>query len=172
MDQQTHEKLPDIRKYKLSIPKDWHKHMWKQPLEVTSRIQQLMGAACYLALTPSTLVESETFSKMVLLNPQDNLKSRKLISFYKGSKLWLREVVSKCFRWHSLLLKISWTSTQSVYVLCEIAQLCNPMDCSPPGSSVHGILQARILEWVAMPSTRGSSQPLQGSNPHLLHLLH
>ena len=33
------------------------------------------------------------------------------------------------------------------------------MDCSPPGSSGHGILQARILEWVAMPSTRGSSQP-------------
>ena len=33
--------------------------------------------------------------------------------------------------------------------------LCNPMDCSPPGSSVHGILQTRILEWVAMPSSRG-----------------
>ena len=33
------------------------------------------------------------------------------------------------------------------------------MDFSPPGSSVHGILQARILEWVAMPSSRGSSQP-------------
>ena len=32
------------------------------------------------------------------------------------------------------------------------------MDCSPPGSSVHGILQARTLEWVAMPSSRGSSQ--------------
>ena len=32
--------------------------------------------------------------------------------------------------------------------------LCDPMDCSPPGSSVHGILQARILEWVAMPSSR------------------
>ena len=32
-----------------------------------------------------------------------------------------------------------------------------PMDCSPPGSSVHGILQARILAWVAMPSSRGSS---------------
>ena len=39
------------------------------------------------------------------------------------------------------------------------------MDCSPPGSSVHGILQARILEWVAMPSSRRSS-------PHLLHFLH
>ena len=36
-------------------------------------------------------------------------------------------------------------------------RLCNPMDCSPPDSSVHGILQARILEWVAMPSSRGSS---------------
>ena len=35
--------------------------------------------------------------------------------------------------------------------------LCDPMDCSPPGSSVHGILQARILEWVAMPSSRGYS---------------
>ena len=36
---------------------------------------------------------------------------------------------------------------------------CNPMDCSSPGSSVHGILQARILEWVAIPFSRGSSQP-------------
>ena len=37
--------------------------------------------------------------------------------------------------------------------------LCDPMDCNPPGSSVHGILHARILEWVAKPSSRGSSQP-------------
>ena len=37
--------------------------------------------------------------------------------------------------------------------------ICDPMDCSPPGSSVHGIPQARILEWVAMPFSRGSSQP-------------
>ena len=37
--------------------------------------------------------------------------------------------------------------------------LCNPMDCSPPGSSVHGIFQARILEGVARPSSRGSSPP-------------
>ena len=45
----------------------------------------------------------------------------------------------------------------------EVAQacltLCNPMDCSPPGTSVHGILQARILEQVAISSFRGSSQP-------------
>ena len=37
--------------------------------------------------------------------------------------------------------------------------LCDPIDCSPPGSSVHGILQARILEWVAISYCRGSFLP-------------
>ena len=37
--------------------------------------------------------------------------------------------------------------------------ICSPVDCSPPGCSVHGILQAGILEWVAVPSSRGSSPP-------------
>ena len=37
--------------------------------------------------------------------------------------------------------------------------LCNPMGCSPPGSPVHGVLQARILEWIAIPFSRGSPQP-------------
>ena len=37
--------------------------------------------------------------------------------------------------------------------------LCKPMDCNPPGSSVYGILLAKILEWVAIPSPRASSQP-------------
>ena len=49
--------------------------------------------------------------------------------------------------------------------------LCNLTDCSPPGSSVHGILQARMLEWVAMPSSEGIFLT-QGSNPHLSHFLH
>ena len=38
--------------------------------------------------------------------------------------------------------------------------LCHPMDCSLPGSSVYGILQTSILEWVAIPISRGSSQPM------------
>ena len=50
-------------------------------------------------------------------------------------------------------------------------QLCNAMNWSPPGFSVHGILQVRILEWVAMPSFRRSSLT-QGLNPCLLYLLH
>ena len=44
-------------------------------------------------------------------------------------------------------------------LLQSCSTLCEPMDCSPPDSSVHGISQARILEGVAMPSSRGSSQP-------------
>ena len=42
--------------------------------------------------------------------------------------------------------------------------LCDPMDCSPPGASVHAILQARILEWGALPSSRGSSQSRDGTH--------
>ena len=42
------------------------------------------------------------------------------------------------------------------HVLCI---LCNPMDCNPPDSSVHGILQARILEWVAFPSPGDLCKP-------------
>ena len=55
------------------------------------------------------------------------------------------EVVSVC----------AFVCAQSIHLW---STLWNPMDCSPPDSSVHGILQARILEWVAMPFSRGSSQ--------------
>ena len=48
--------------------------------------------------------------------------------------------------------------------------LSNPVNCSPPGSSVHIILQARILEWVVMPSSRWSSQPRDQT--HILYFLH
>ena len=45
--------------------------------------------------------------------------------------------------------------------------LCDPMDCRPPGSSVYGILQARILEWVVISSSRGSSRPRDQTLHHL-----
>ena len=50
-------------------------------------------------------------------------------------------------------------SCMSAQSLQSCLTLWNPMNCSPPGSSVHGILQARILEWAAIPSSKGSSQP-------------
>ena len=57
--------------------------------------------------------------------------------------------------------------------LCLVIQscqtLCDPMDCSPPGSSIHGIFQARILEWVAI--LQGNFLT-QGLNLHLLHVLY
>ena len=48
---------------------------------------------------------------------------------------------------------------QKVLVIQSCPTLCDPMDCNSPGSSVHEILQARILEGVAIPFPRGSSQP-------------
>ena len=54
--------------------------------------------------------------------------------------------VSSCLYMHAKLLQSCPT-------------LCDPMDCSLPGSSVHGVLQARILEWVIIPFSRGSSRP-------------
>ena len=57
---------------------------------------------------------------------------------------------------HSLCSAFYIVHTKS---LQSCLTLCDSMDSSPPGSFVCGILQARILEWVAMPSSRGSSQP-------------
>ena len=45
---------------------------------------------------------------------------------------------------------------------------CNPMDCIPPGAFVHGILQARILEWVPIPFSKGSSLPRYGTQVHCM----
>ena len=47
---------------------------------------------------------------------------------------------------------------QSVLVFQSCQTLCDPMDCSPPGSSAHGILQARILERIVIPFSRGAFQ--------------
>ena len=47
----------------------------------------------------------------------------------------------------------------NILVAQSCLTLCNGVDCSPPGSSVRGILQSRVLEWVALPFSRGSSQP-------------
>ena len=74
-----------------------------------------------------------------------------------NSNIFLTKVYGK-----DLLLSI-----MKVLAAQSCPTLCDPMDCSLPSSSVHGILQARILEWVAIPFTRGSS--LQGSNLGLLH---
>ena len=60
-----------------------------------------------------------------------------------------------------ILLFMCMLHTQS---LQSCPNLCNPQDCSPPGSSVHGTSQARIMEWVAISFSRGSSRPRDPTN--------
>ena len=60
----------------------------------------------------------------------------------------------------SPLVTESEASIPSVVLVAQLCLiLCNPTDCSPPGSSVHGILQPRILEWVAIPFSRDLPDP-------------
>ena len=66
--------------------------------------------------------------------------------------------------WHSVEREEhTWRTLTSGHSLCVsrsvVSTLSNPMDCNLPGSSIHGILQARILEWVAISFSRRSSQP-------------
>ena len=64
-----------------------------------------------------------------------------------------------CFVCMSLLQAFIMSVCVCAKSLQPCLTLSNPMDCSPPGSSVHGILQVRILEWVVMSSSIGFSQP-------------
>ena len=70
----------------------------------------------------------------------------------------LREITEDLLFSHlKKLFYLSQVGVCSVVQLC--LTLCDPVDCRPPGSSVHGIFQARILEWVAISYPRGSSRP-------------
>ena len=64
-----------------------------------------------------------------------------------------------------------WAPTSNFVYACMLSHsviptLCNPMDCSTPGFSVYGIFQARILKWVVISSSRGSSEPgIESASP-------
>ena len=100
-----------------------------------------------------------------------NFKKRKKKKAQEN--IWTSVFVIFYMLFHSLATSALSSGTMCVCMHAKSLQscsaLCDPMNCSLPGSSVHGILQARIVEWVAMPSFRESSQ---GSNPSLLCLLH
>ena len=71
------------------------------------------------------------------------------------TKIKHKERLLKAARWTQ---QVTYRGSEvKVAQLCPT--LCNPLDCSLPGSSVYGIFQARILQWVAIPFSRGSSQP-------------
>ena len=86
--------------------------------------------------------------------------------------LWLFKVFlyfhTNCEIICSSSVKNTIGSLMKVKSLSCVQLFCDPVDCSPPGSSVHGILQARIMEWVAKSLLQGIFLT-QGSNPGLLH---
>ena len=74
-----------------------------------------------------------------------------------------RAVNVRVEKFHSVRKTYTYVFNTHCVCVCVLATqshltLCNSMDCSPPGSSVQGILQARILEWVAILFSKGSSQ--------------
>ena len=77
----------------------------------------------------------------------------------------------RAVRPHPCLSDEVYVLVRSVSTLCQRLHIqscltvCDPMDCSPPGSSVHGISRARILEWATISPSRGSSPP---RDPQLL----
>ena len=74
-----------------------------------------------------------------------------------GMRIW-RAVLALFWEFLSPANLITCARWKGVYVLIQsCSTLCDPMGCGPAGFSVHGILQARILEWVAISSSRGSS---------------
>ena len=76
---------------------------------------------------------------------------------------WTQEVAFCFFTWVFTLLGVpencafhcAWDGAR----MSSCVSLCNPVDWSPPGSSIHGILQARTVEWVAISFSRGTSRP-------------
>ena len=107
---------------------------------------------------------------------QYKIKCLKLKKYFQFKSLQ-KNLMLKFIIGHSLI-KMSWkfqgknyrgnnnfrnTLVHADICCCLISEscptFCNPMNCGPPGPSVHGILQARILEWAAVPSSGGSSDP-------------
>ena len=73
---------------------------------------------------------------------------------------WIPLIEQWIFKITRILRVLKFHITTEYCLVAKLySTLCNPMDCSPPGSSVHGISQARILEWVAISFSRRSSQP-------------
>ena len=126
-------------------------------------VQYSYSPAPYSSLCPSSLYlffffpsSSVPHLARLLVSPLTSILAIHILLSYS----WELEVVF-------VLLKWSWGTIDISKIVMKMKvsrpimsdSFCNPMDYSPPGSSVHGILQARILEWVPISFSRGSSQP-------------
>ena len=106
-------------------------------------------------------------NKILNKNSGSQLKYWKIVnielSFYKFYTICYWMLLNMSREWKVGNIIVDVLKSDTLNCCCLAAQLCltlcGPMDCSPPRSSAHGIFQARILEWVAISSSRGSSQP-------------
>ena len=110
-----------------------------------------------------------------LENPLDRGTWQATVQRVAKSQTWLMWLsMHKCVFYIYIYIYIYIWFRYINMCLCWVIQLClilsDSMDCSPPGFSIYGIFQARILEWVAISSPGNLPDP--GSNPHPFHLLH
>ena len=136
----------------------WCQSLVPQFSSVTQVVSNSLVPTCYL--NPFVIAAS------ILSNPGVSCHSspdQVHLSFLKSFFSWIMGhcttvLIFPCLGGH---LFSSFLCYNLLFHACAQSYLilCDPMDCSPSGSSVHGIFQARILEWVAISSSRGSSQP-------------
>ena len=106
-------------------------------------------------LTNPGNASTATPQAVIALSKWTNLRANATGTFHRAdSDLSLASLLSDC----STLTTGYDLRTVHAKSLQSCLTVCDPMDCSSSGSSVHEILQARMLEWVPMPSSRGSSQ--------------
>ena len=131
-------------------------------------MKMLVAQSCSTLCNP---MNCSPLGSSVLGISQARKLERVVISFSRGSSPPGDLTCVSCIGRRILYHLVTWEAQRRVCV-CLVAQscltLCNPMDCSPSGSTVHGISQARILEWVAIPFSRGSSPP--GDQPRVSYV--
>ena len=133
-----------------------------------SQAQRWLLFVCFLILK---IIFGQTVEKIGSKNQGPlNTDSKKTTSMWlsqwlKQERVWCSEAVNitvtSVSDWRPFLMSRLKTSYIQMCVLSHFShvQLGDPMDSSLPGSSVHGILQARVLEWVVLSHSKGSSQP-------------
>ena len=101
------------------------------------------------------LYQLRSFSRQIRERMHTDITVKYLLQCFKEHSQGIENMPS--FRMYHM----DWPSCALFKMLFSLlySTLCDPMDCSLQGSSVHGILQARILEWVAIPFSRGSPNP-------------
>ena len=104
-----------------------------------------------------------TFLKYLLMICHPFIFKRKILKNWSKWQAWEHLIGNKLYP------TLIYQEVSHFLRVCVCAQLLDPMDCSPPGSSIHGIFQASILEWVAISCSRISSWPRDWTRH--LHLL-